>query len=257
MAALAAEARKLVTLPAVWVAAALAIGLPVALAAANAAVLRHALETGDTEGFVSTSTLDEGFGQLTFGIVGVVVLAVVAVSSEYARSGKRAGASRQVLTTMVAQPRRGGVVAAKLVVLVTGTVALAAVAIPLTLYVSQQGLGRYATDFSAVLVQRAGGATAYWVCTALLASGVTFLTRSGVVPMALLITNASMVSVSLLVAPLTPLAKYLPDLAAYPSFLTDLPVADHLAPAVGLAVCAVWSAASIVAAAASYFLRDA
>lgn len=256
IAALDGECRKLVTLPAVWLAAALTIGLPPALAALNAAVLRRALDTGRVDGLLSTSTTDEGFGQLTFGIVGVIVLAVVAMSSEYTRSGQRSGGSRQLLSTMVALPRRGRVVVAKVVAVTACTIAMAAITIPLTLAVSRSGLGPYASAFPDML-SRSIGATAYWVCMALLALGLTALTRNGVVPMVALITNASMISFSLLAARATDLAKYLPDLAAYPSFISEHPMPQPLEPMAGLAVLGVWGAVAIAAVAISYVVRDA
>ncbi|MFT3876254.1 MAG: hypothetical protein QM708_07535 [Propioniciclava sp.] len=256
IAALDAEFRKLVTLPAVWLAVALTIGLPPALASANAAMLRRALDTGRLDGLLSTSTVDEGFGQLTLGIVGVIVLAVVAVSSEYTRSGQHSGGSRQLLSTMVAMPRRGQVIAAKIVAVTACTAVMAAITIPLTVTVSRAGLGRYASAFPDML-SRSVGVTAYWVCMALLALGLTALTRNGVVPMVLLITNASMISFSLLASRVTDFAKYLPDLAAYPSFISEHPMTHPLEPSAGLVVLAIWGAAAVAATAISYIIRDA
>lgn len=257
MRSLHAEWVKLWTLPAAWVASVLAVALPVGLAALNARFLHRVLDSGQTGGLLTTSTVDEGFGQLTFGLIGVVVLGVVSISSEYTRNARTVGAGRQVSTTMVAAPRRGLLMTKKLVVLSLWVAALGAVTVPLTLWVSTTLLGEHATALDESALRRGLWAGAYWVAVALLAFALAALTRNGIIPLVLLISNVSVVSFSLLAAQVTTWARYLPDLAAYPTFMTSHPMDDPLSPAAGAAVLAGWCAVGVTAALTSYTRRDA
>lgn len=252
-----AETLKLASLPSIWVASALTLVIPVLLAMLDAQVLRHALQTGQTGDLESTSTVDGGFGQLIFGLVGVVVLGVVSISSEYARNARTVGAGRQISTTMTAAPARGHLMAAKLVVLVVWVTVLAAVTIPATVRVSHVGLGDYATPLGRELWTRSLGVLAYWVAMALIGFCLAAVLRNGVIPLVLLITNVSVVSFSLLLAGVTPLARFLPDMAAYPLFLTEHPMAHPLVGGAAATVLALWAVAAVAATLASYAARDA
>lgn len=257
MRALRAELLKLASLPATWVGAALTVVLPVALTALTGSQFAHALRTGQLDALVSTSTTDEGFGQLMFGLVGISVLAVVSVSSEYARNSRDVGGSRQITTTMVAVPARAKAMSAKLAALLIWLGTLAVVTFPLTLWVSRLALGEFAPEWGATLLPRMLGALLYWVVMALLAVAVTTLTRSGLVPLVLLIANASMVSVTLLLSGVTPWVKVLPDAAAMATYLTDLPLSPVLTPAAGAAVSVGWMLLFCALAVGTYVRRDA
>lgn len=252
-----AEALKLASLPATWLASVMAVAIPPLLALANGNTLHHALSTGETAGLTSLSTENEGFGQLTFGVIGVVVLGVIAISSEYARAEQSMGGARQVSTTMAAEPARCGVIVAKLGVLIAWVSILSVVSMPLTLWLSQTTLGGYATHFGASLLPRMAGATLYWVVMVMLSFGLATIFRSGVLPLVLLLTNASVVSFSLLIAQATDLAKYLPDIAAYTTFLTESPAREPLDAGTGAVVCAAWGIAACLLAMVAYARRDA
>lgn len=254
---LKSEAMKLASLPATWLASGMAVLIPPLLAFANGNTLHRALSTGNRSGLTSLGTENEGFGQLTFGVVGVVVLGVIAISSEYARNEQAIGGARQVSTTMAAEPARIRVMAAKLGVLVVWVVALSAVSIPLTLWVSRTVLGGYATDFGTSLFFRMAGAALYWVVMVLLSFSLAAVSRNGVLPLVLLLTNASVVSFSLLIAQTTDLAKYLPDIAAYTTFVTESPAREPLDARTGALVCLAWGVAASTLAIAAYVRRDA
>ncbi|AWE42113.1 MULTISPECIES: hypothetical protein [unclassified Actinobaculum] len=101
-----AEARKLLTLPAAWVATALTVAVPALLTWVNANTVRRALETENVDNLVSTSTADLGLTELFIGAIGPIIAGVVIMSSEYTRTAQTLGHTRQISTTMVAIPRR-------------------------------------------------------------------------------------------------------------------------------------------------------
>ncbi len=257
MNAFRAELSKLASLPSARVGAVLTVELPVVVTMITASQFAYALRTGDTDVLVTTSSIDEGFGQLMFGLVGISVIAVVSVSSEYARNSRDVGGSSQITTTMVAIPVRLKAISAKLLAVLVWLVALALITFPLTLWASHQFLGEFAPDFGADLVPRLSGALLYWVVMAFLAVAVTLLTRSGMIPLVLLIANASMVSLTLLLSGLTSWVKVLPDAAAMATYLKDLPLSPKLSPGAGLMVSAGWLVVFAAVALVSYSRRDA
>lgn len=233
--AVAAEWRKALTLPATLVALAVAVAGPVALAALNASQ-----GTGSAaEAALAASPL------LT---VGAIVVGVVTVGSEY-------GAGRPVATTFAAVPRRGTVLAAKAVA-VTGLVAAAvAVALPAALLVARAAGGAA----GGIPAGRWLGVAVYAILTALIALAITTLTRSTVAPLIVLVANGSLVSVSFLLYRVTPLARYLPDLAGMRLLAGDdrLAIDEALAPLPGGLVMAAWTAALLAVAAVVLRRRDA
>lgn len=103
------------------------------------------------------------------------------------------------------------------------------------------------------------GAAVYAILTALIALAITVLTRSGVVPLIVLVANGSVVSISFLLSKVTPLARYLPDLAGM-RMIADgdrMAVEDALAPLPGGLVMAAWTAALLAVAAVVLSRRDA
>ncbi|RIQ11768.1 ABC transporter permease [Jiangella rhizosphaerae] len=236
--AVAAELRKALTLPATLAALAVAVLGPVALAALNA-----------SQG-VTDSAAEAALAAEPLVMVGAIVLGVVAVSSEY--SG-----GRQIASTFAAMPRRLTVLAAKAAAVAVLVASAAAVALPAALLAARlvAGPGAGAED----LVGRGVGAGVYAVLTGLIALAITVLTRSGVVPIIVLVANGSVVSVSFLLYQVTPLARYLPDLAGMRLVAGEDRVAidDALAPLPGGLVMAAWTAALLAVAGAVLVRRDA
>ncbi|MEV0731334.1 hypothetical protein [Polymorphospora sp. NPDC050346] len=253
---LGAELRKALGLPGVVVGAALAVVVPVGIAALSAFSLRSALDSGRAATLADPSTVDSGFGELGLGVVGAAILGVVIVSSEYTANRVKAGGGRQVSTTLTAMPHRLRVLAAKLAVLTALVVVLAAVAVPLTLAVSGFLLGDHAQPYGDHPA-RAVGAGLYWLLTAWLAFGITLLTRSGIVPLVVIVANASLVSVTYLLARSVPAARFLPDVAGAQMFAREYHAPDMLDPVTGGLVMAAWAVALLAVAGTVFVRRDA
>lgn len=252
----AAEFRKTATLPATSVATAVSVLGCVGISALNAVHVRDALAAGRPDLVGYTSAAEAVFSAAPLGAVGAVVLGVTAISSEYAVNGPDAGGGRQILATLTATPRRLSLLAGKALVVVLLVAATAAVALPVSAAVTRALIGGPAPGG---LAARSAGAGLYWVLTALMAMAVTVLVRNGVVPLIVLITNSSLVSVSVLLAKLTPLAFWLPDLAGMRLFAGELFVAteEALDPLTGALVMAAWTVALLGAAAVALVRRDA
>jgi len=222
-----AELVKLAGLPSVWAAAVLGLVVPPLIAFLNS----RAVAAG----------VDSGYQELVFGVIGVLVLGAVSVGSEYR--------GRQITTSLICVPSRGRFLAAKTGALVLAVAPLATVSAVLTLGV--------VGSLSAEAGPRIVGVVAYWVLTALLAYGITLLTRSGILPLTILILNTSVVSVTYLLTRVTPLAGYLPDLAGAQLFIRGLDSPVGLTPLTGGLVMAAWVLALLATAAAVFHRRDA
>lgn len=96
------------------------------------------------------------------------------------------------------------------------SILLCIVAIMTTVSATHLILGEYAPAFE---WSRLTGAICYWTFTALLALGITLLTKNGILPLAVLIINSSVVSFSVLLYRVTKLAFYLPDRAGAEMFM--------------------------------------
>lgn len=259
--ALGAELRKTATLPAALAAFAVAVLGLVSVATLNAFSVRNAVAAGRPELVAYTSPVEAVLAAVPLGTVGAVILGVVAISSEYTVNRSDAGGGRQVTATLTAVPWRAGVLALKALTVVLLVAVAAAVAIPAALAVAHAVIGDAApatTDPDGPLT-RSLGAGLYWALTALIALAITVLTRSGIIPLIVLIANSSLVSVSLLLSHVTPLARYLPDLAGSRLFASGSLAAldEPLDPLTGGLVMAGWAAGLLTIAAAVFARRDA
>lgn len=235
------ELSKLLTLPFTWIAVAAGLALPTGIAVITS------LTTSPDE--------NTGFSEIAIGVAGAIVLGAVAIGSEYTTEGEESAAGRQITTTLTATAARTRLLLAKaaaVALLAAGTAAAAVVAVFATV-----GL---LTDAGPALdpgtAARAGGAVVFWVLMALLAFALTALTRSGVIPMAVLVANSSAVSVTYLLAQRFPAADYLPDLAGMRMF-TALETSTAMTPVMGGLVMTAWAAALLVAATVVFARRDA
>ncbi|MGW6006566.1 ABC transporter permease [Oerskovia enterophila] len=256
---LAAELQKMVALPGVWTGAAVAVLGTAALTLLNAVGVRDALVAGRPEDTGYGSAFDTAFAAMPIGTVGAVVIGVIAVSSEYTANSPDAGGGRQIGTTLVAVPRRVSVLVAKVTAVVLLVIATAVAAVPASVALAEAIIGDAATATVPLdeAVRRCLGAALYWTLTALLALAVTVFTRSGVVPLLVLVVNSSLVSVSLLLTMLTPLAHWLPDMAGRRLFGDVDTVAGGLAPGPGALVMTAWAVALLVVAGTVLSRRDA
>ena len=221
------ELLKLAGLPSAWVAAALGLLVPPLLVTLNS----RAVPAGT----------DTGFLELTVGVLGPLVLGTIAAASEY-RGG-------QLRTSLVCVPSRLRLLAAKTGAVTLTVAVTAALSAVLTLAVAGALTGGAGPRIAGVVV--------YWVLGALLAYGITLLTRSGVLPLTVLIVNTTAVSFSYLLTKVTPLAAYLPDLAGARMYLHDMDTPGDLAPVTGGLVMAAWVAALLGVAGYVFHRRDA
>ncbi len=259
--AIRAELRKIVTLPASLVALALTVLGPLGFAVFNALGVRSDLAAGNLDRLGYTSAVEAALSAVPLGTVGAVILGVVAVSHEYTANSSDAGGGRQITATLTVVPGRLTVLVAKTISVTLLIVAAAAVALPGSLAAAALIIGdEGGSTGSGEVSARAGGAALYWVLMGVIALAITVLTRSGVVPLIVLIANSSLVSVSILLANLTDLAYLLPDLAGMRLFTGDATWAmtEHaLPPLAGGLVMGAWAAGLVAVAAVVLRRRDA
>ncbi len=256
---LAAELRKLTTLPAVRAGVAVSVLGSAALTVLNAVTVRQAITAGRPDLLADTSPFETAFASMPIGTVGAVVVGVVAIGSEYTANGPDTGGGRQITATLAAAPHRARLLAVKAGAVVLAVVAAAAVSIPASTLVARVLVGAAGTETVPVgdqVARSLGGAT-YWTLTALIAFAITVLTRSGTVPLLVLIPNSSVVSVPLLLTTLTDLAYWLPDLAGRRLFTGVDTVGGGLGTVPGALVMAGWAAVLLVVAGVVFSRRDA
>ncbi|MCM4084529.1 hypothetical protein [Paractinoplanes hotanensis] len=241
-----AELSKLLGLPTAWVGLALGLVAAPALVFVNTPGLRRALE--------SERIADLGYENLGIGLLGALILGVVAVSSEYTSTGDDSPGAHQMTATLLAMPRRSRLLVAKgvalsLVVAVQGTLTASA-----TMVLTQVMLPDYAPPFAPA---RIAAAVLYWTLLGLLAFATTLIFRNGIITLTVFIVNSSVVSVSYLLTKLTPWAAYLPDIVGAHMFLRSMPGETHIPPVTAGLVMTAWVAAFLVAAGFFFTRRSA
>lgn len=259
---LTAELRKLLTLPATGLAVILTLTIAPGFTAMSAAWLRAAIDRAPvgtdpstiTVGTITPATI--GLGELLMGAVAATVIGVVAMSSEYTRAPASRGGGRQLQTTLVATPRRGPLLVAKVAAVIIVVTALAIVAVSATTAVARSALGGVATVPNAEPVARYGSAVLAWNANALIALGLTWWTRSGLIPLVVLLINSSVVSVGQLVSHFSTVGHYLPDSAAV-ALVRAVEDPTLPRPAVAAGILLAWSAALLGSGALAMIRRDA
>ncbi|MFV0526491.1 MAG: hypothetical protein ACK5RL_18555 [Acidimicrobiales bacterium] len=192
--------------------------------------------------------LDTSLAALAVAAVGAVVVGVLAVSNEYRVDRSAGDTPPQITSSLTAVPHRGRLVLAKLAAVAAVTTGVWLVAAVPGLIVSRQIIG---PDLPAgwISPDRLLGSWLYFELTSGLAFGLTLLTRRGVVPLVILITNASVVSVGQLLTTVTSWGYYAPDLAGANMFLRGDQWERSLHPIVGGLIMALWAAAAVGASA--------
>lgn len=254
-----AELRKASTLPASWVAVAVTLFGSAGITVLNAVAARTALDSGARESRELFSAFETAYAAVPLGTVGAVVLGVVVMSSEYAANSTDAGGGRQVTATLAASPRRTRLLVAKALTVVLLVALTAAATIPACVGVARLVIGSAPPEtvgLDDVLV-RSLGATLYWTLTGLIALAITTLARSGIVPLVVLIANSSVVSFSLLLTNVTPLAHWLPDMAGRRLFVGMPTVDGGLDTAPGALVMGAWTLVLLTVAGFVFSRRDA
>ena len=240
---LKAEALKTVGLPGVRVGAALALVLPALVEYYTDHDLPARLAAGDPRALAGLDGV--GVIGLYMGTTGIVVLAASVVVSEYASDPRTNGASRQVTTTMLVQPRRGASVAAKLLVVLGAATVLLAVAWTATYSLSRHLLGSWA-PLDPVPWPLLTGILAWWVFSAMASMALAAATRSALVSMTVLVAMSTMISPGVLLIKSTDAARFLPDAAAVrlianPTTLNYDRLVELLSIPMAAAVCTAWA----------------
>ena len=256
---LKAEARKTAGLPGAWLGAALAIVLPLLIEYYTDHDLAARLATGDPEAPAQLGNV--GVIGLYVGTTGIVVLAVSVVVSEYASDPRTNGASRQVTTTMLVQPRRGASVAAKLLVVLGAATVLLAVAWTATYSLCRHLLGSWA-PLDPVPWPLLTGILAWWGFSAMASMALAAATRSALVPMTVLVAMSTMISPGVLLIKSTDAARFLPDTAAVrlianPTTLNYDRLVELLSIPMAAAVCTAWASGCAVTCCWVWMRRDA
>ncbi|NQX47810.1 ABC transporter permease [Paenibacillus tritici] len=258
MRAFQAELSKLFSLPGIWLAVLIGAVAPAVIAALDAIAEKEAIIAG-----VSTRLPEMGYSGLGLGVQGVIILGVLAVSSEYVAESSETGGGQQMTTSLTAVSSRLHFLLAKAGAVTVISILLSMVAILTTVSATHLILGEYTPAFEG---SRLAGAVCYWTFTALLAFGMTLLTRNGIIPLAVLIINSSVVSFSVLLHKVTKLAFYLPDRAGFEMFMftsgsahtpgTGSLFESYLTPLTGGLVMFAWVAVLLMLAAIVFRRRD-
>ncbi|MFJ9041849.1 ABC transporter permease [Streptomyces sp. NPDC102406] len=175
------------------------------------------------------------FYALNFAQIAAISFGVTAVSSEYTGGALR--------LSLAAVPRRSCFYAAKTAIVATAALAVGLVTSFATFFTGQAFLGEYAIGLGEPGALRACvGGGIYLALMAMFAMGLTFLLRSAVAVLSLLIPF--ILIVSLVVGGIAEgAAAYLPDRAGQQILYQD--PAGGLGPWTGLAVTALWAAAAL------------
>src|SRR5436190_17531148 len=107
--------------------------VPSVVAAITASTARDAI----TRGARTVAGADTGYQELAFGVVGVIVLGVVGISSEYFTESAESGGGRQITTSLTAVPSRLRFLLAKMAAIAAISALLAIVAAATTMGVVQ------------------------------------------------------------------------------------------------------------------------
>ncbi|MDR0269920.1 ABC transporter permease [Paenibacillus sp.] len=246
MRAFYAELSKLFSLPGIWLAFLIGTFVP--------AVMAALVITQQKEKIIATGLSDAGYIGLGFGVQGVIILGVLAVSSEYLTESSESGGGNQITTSLTVVSSRFHFLLAKASAVTVISVLLSIVAMITTVSATNIILGEYAPAFEA---SKLIGVVCYWTFTALLALGITVLTKNGIIPLTMLMINSSVVTVSVLLSKVTKLAFYLPDRAGMDMFM---PMSDsfdkfHI-PFIGGLVMFAWVVVLFIIAAIVFHRRD-
>ncbi|MUT68483.1 ABC transporter permease [Paenibacillus sp. NEAU-GSW1] len=246
MRAFNAELSKLFSLPGIWLAFVIGAFAPAVIAALDCIAQKEEIIAG-----VSTRLSEVGYIGLGLGVQGVIILGVLAVSSEYLTESSESGGGQQIATSLTAVSSRLHLLLAKAGAVTVISILLCVVAIMTTVPATHLILGEYAPAFE---WSKLIGAVCYWTFTALLAFGITVLTKNGIIPLAVLIINTSFVSFSFLLSKVTKLALYLPDRAGMDMFMS---MSDSFhTPVTGGLIMFAWVVVLFIAAAIVFHRRD-
>ncbi|MQS37327.1 ABC transporter permease [Streptomyces katsurahamanus] len=235
-AAIQAEFTKLRGIRGTFTALLLFIPFSILISALNGWSAKGAIES-DSPSLRSDFTPEQaGLDGILYGQLALIVFGVLIFASEYA--------SGMMRVSLIAVPRRGRLYAAKVAVI---AVAAAALAIPVTIVsylVTQLALGTHGAPIDASGVPRAlAGAVLYLTLMSLFAAGVAALSRSAIVPLAILLPMVLAGSQILSVIGATKeIVRYFPDRAG-----AQMVTANSDDAYTGFLVLLAWTVAALTA----------
>lgn len=241
--ALRAELTKTFTLRSIRVALVTALVVPPALSWASGLAFDPDAVAGASFPIESHGFETAGFGQPL-----VILLAALIVGSEYLDG--------QLRTTLLALPRRGRALGAKLIVITVlaaliGLIATSAAVLFKHAILGEHGLAPH--QFTIGMAWNLVGVAVNYALMALIAAAITVLARTLIVTLVVLVPLVLGLTVSLLAA--IPMLRYLPDLAGL-QLLTAYPGIGLLDPIPGALVMAGWAGLLIAAASVVFVKRD-
>ncbi|MFT3798912.1 ABC transporter permease [Microbacterium sp.] len=189
-----------------------------------------------------------GFETAGFGQPLVILLAALITGTEYLDG--------QLRSTLTATPRRGRVLAAKLLIAAGFGAVIGWIAIGLAVLVERAALGQHgvAVDhFTTGMGWNLLGVGVNYALISLLAASITILARTFIVTLVVLVPLVLGVTISLV--GVLPIVKYLPDLAGI-QLLMPYPGIDLLDPLTGGIVMASWALLFCALAWARFRIRD-
>lgn len=243
-AVLRSELSKILTLRSCLAALALTFLVSVGLGGISGISVRSAIDNRSPmlEGDFTPEAA--GFDALFYGLVAMVVFAVLLVTSEFS--------SGMIAQSLAAVPQRQWLYAAKLLAGAGVALLVAVPTVVLAYLATQAGLGPHGATMSSPTVGRAlVGGVAFLVLTVLLCAGFAMVVRSPVVATAVLLPTFFVVSPLLnALEPTRRVAQYLPDRMGMQMVATGQ-VTEGLSPTSAGLVMLAWAGAAVAAGAFS------
>ncbi|MFK0402307.1 ABC transporter permease [Microbacterium sp. NPDC090225] len=239
--ALRAEFTKTLTLRSIRATLVAALVVPAVLAFASGL-------TFDPVSGSRFSLESHGFETAGFGQPLVILLAALISGNEYLDG--------QLRTTLIATPKRGRVLAAKLVIVTVAGAAIGWVAIGSAVLIEHAALGEYGlplAQFTVGMGWNLLGVGINYALIALIAAAVTVIARTVIVTLVVLVPLVLGITISLVGT--VPILKYLPDLAGI-QLLMPYPGVGVLDPLLGGGVMMLWAVVLIGIAWALFRTRD-
>lgn len=249
---LLSELTKLLSLRSVWITALIVAALSILAAWSQAGAIGDALRTNDPALAPGTVPESVGLEWVTLGEIGIIVIGVIAASSEYT--------SGQLKTSLLASPGRLRLFLAKIAALTILVTGIGIVTVPALSLLSQHGLGDLSVidgEVPASLLLRWVGAIGYWVAMALIGFSIATLLKQTLIPLFALIVISQL---GLMLLLLTTWLAYLPTIAGIQLFDPGL-IASYPDAALGIQLAAIvttgWTIAFLALAGHRFVRRDA
>lgn len=251
-ATLRSEIVKLLTLRSVWITALVSIALCIGIPTLTAPSIGDAIIANDPDLAPGTVPETVGLEWIGLGLIGIAIIGVIAASSEYV--------SKQVVTSLLAVPRRLQLALAKAAALCILVTVIGIVTIPTMSLLSQIRLGDISVIRDGVpetLVWRWVGGLVLWVATAQIGFALALLMRQALIPLLVMIVVSQL---TLPLVNLVPLAQYLPFAAGTQLFdaamITSSRPDAALTPAAAALTLAAWTGGLLLAAILRFRQRD-